>query len=123
MIDWGEYEHFTKKEFDCKETGENGMKQAFLDRLQALRHEYNKPMIITSGYRSPNHSLEARKSSPGPHTTGMAADIRVGPGEDVHTLLELAFRYGFTGIGVSQREGRPRFVHLDTVNRKAVWGY
>lgn len=122
-MNWDDYDHFSKSEFDCQETGENEMKPAFVDRLQALRYEYNRPMIITSGYRSPRHSIEAAKDKPGAHASGRACDIRVGPGQDVHDLVALAIRFGFTGIGISQREGRPRFVHLDTLDRKAIWSY
>jgi len=122
-INWGDYDHFSKSEFDCRETGENAMRPAFVDKLQALRYEYGRPMIITSGYRSPRHSIESAKPQPGAHASGQACDIRVGPGEDVHDLVTLAVRFGFTGIGISQRAGQPRFVHLDTLNRKAIWSY
>src|SRR5690625_5940358 len=60
-INWGDYDHFSKSEFDCRETGENAMRPAFVDKLQALRYEYGRPMIITSGYRSPRHSIESAK--------------------------------------------------------------
>lgn len=122
-INWDDYDHFSKQEFDCQQTGENEMRSAFLDKLQALRYEYDRPMIITSGYRSPKHSIEVAKPKPGAHSTGQACDIRVGPGEDVHDLVSLALRFGFTGIGISQRPGQPRFIHLDTINRKAIWSY
>lgn len=123
MINWSDYPNFTPGEFVCKETGEFGIRPQFLRKLQALRTEYGRPMAVTSGYRSPKHSIEEAKTVPGPHSTGLAADIRVGPGEDVHELVRLAYLHGFNGIGVSQRAGRPRFVHLDIVDRKAVWSY
>lgn len=122
-INWDDYQNFSKSEFDCQETGENRMKPGFMDKLQELRNLYGKPIIITSGYRSPKHSIEASKDKPGPHSTGLACDIAVGPGEDVHELLDLAFTLRFAGIGVSQRNARPRFVHLDLCERKAVWSY
>lgn len=122
-IDWSKYPSFTKKEFDCRESGENKMNSVFMDKLQELRNLYGKPIIITSGYRSQKHSIEAAKGAPGPHTTGLACDISVGAGQDVYELLDLAFTLRFTGIGVSQRNARPRFVHLDLCPRKAVWSY
>jgi zinc D-Ala-D-Ala carboxypeptidase len=36
--------------------------------LNAVRMEYGKPMVVTSGYRCPNHPIEAKKSKPGEHT-------------------------------------------------------
>lgn len=123
MINWNDYPNFVKVEFDCQETGENEIQARFMDRLQLLRTEWGRPMTITSGYRSPQHRLEARKPSPGPHSTGLACDIAVGPGVDVYELVRLAYRFGFSGIGVSQRVGAPRFVHLDMCERRAVWSY
>jgi zinc D-Ala-D-Ala carboxypeptidase len=123
IIDWGKYPNFSKSEFDCKETSENEMKPDFLEKIQQLREIYGKPMVITSGYRSPRHSIEARKAQPWPHSSGRACDIRVGPGHDAYDLVRIAFKLGFTGIGISQKNGLARFVHLDMVPRKAIWSY
>jgi len=120
---WSDYPNFTKAEFDCKETGQNKMRAAFMDKLQALRYEFDKPMKITSGYRSEKHSIEAKKAAPGAHCSGQACDIGIGPGDDVYELVRLAIRFGFTGIGISQKAGAPRFVHLDTLPRRAIWSY
>lgn len=121
--DWTQYPNFSKQEFDCKETGENDMQPEFMRLLQSLRTAYGKPMSINSGYRSPRHSIEASKNKPGAHASGMACDVAAGPGVDVYRLIQLAIMLGFTGIGVSQKNGLPRFVHLDTLPRHAVWSY
>jgi zinc D-Ala-D-Ala carboxypeptidase len=123
VTDWTKYPNFSSHEFACKETGECAMHSSFMDKLQSLRKAYGKPMRITSGYRSPRHSIEVAKPTPGAHAEGRACDIAVGPGMDVHRLVELAIRDGFTGIGISQRSGQPRFVHLDTLERIAMWSY
>lgn len=122
MINWELYPNFSKDEFTCKHTGICEMKPEFLDKIQKLRLAYGKPMPVTSGYRHPTHPLEAAKARPGVHSHGIAADIRVGPGEDVWDLMYLAMSHGFTGIGLSQREGRPRFLHID-IGPKRAWGY
>lgn len=122
-IDWTNYPNFAESELACKHTGKTGVTSGFMDKLQALRTAYGKPMKINSGFRHPTHPLEARKSTPGAHASGQAVDIAVGPGEDAYELVRLALVHGFTGIGVSQRAGQPRFVHLDTLPRKAVWSY
>ena len=121
-IDWSQYPNFKESEFVCKETGEINMDEDFLARLQILREEFGKPMAITSGYRSPRHSIEAKKLSPGPHAHGKACDIAVG-GEAAYELISIALRLGFTGIGVSQKSPNNRFIHLDTMPRSAVWSY
>jgi zinc D-Ala-D-Ala carboxypeptidase len=118
VINWTKYPNFTKEEFDCQETGENEMQARFMEMLQLLRKRYGKPMRITSGYRSPNHSIEKRKSKPGTHAHGIAADIyAVGP--DKYRLVKLAFECGFTGVGVAAN-----FIHLDcSRERCAIWSY
>lgn len=111
--DWSKYANFTSKEFNCKHTGKNLMQESFMDRLQALRSEYGKPMVITSGYRDPKHPKESVKPQPGMHSHGQAADIACEGGQ-AFLIAKLAFKHGFTGIGISQKAGAPRFVHLDT---------
>lgn len=122
---WDKYPNFSKAEFDCQETGENQMKHEFMEKLQELRKEYGKPMVISSGFRSVNHSIEKRKSKGGSHTTGLACDISVR-GSDAFRLVRLAFELGFTGIGINQK-GSGRFVHLDIAKkgflRPNIWSY
>lgn len=124
MIDWSRYQNFSAKEFDCSHCGKNEMQADFLQKLQALRSVYGKPMRITSGYRCPAHPIEAKKAKPGAHASGCACDIGID-GPDAHRLLKLAFAAGFTGIGVQQK-GSGRFIHLDTLEgglRPNVWSY
>jgi zinc D-Ala-D-Ala carboxypeptidase len=121
MTDWSKYPNFSEAEFRCQETGEIDMDEVFLQRLQELRNAFAKPMTVTSGYRSPKHSIEAKKPLPGAHAQGKAVDIRVS-GEDAYQLVGLAMSLGFTGIGVQQK-GASRFIHLDIMPRKAIWSY
>lgn len=121
-INWAKYQNFTKTEFDCKETGENEMQAEFMDKLQALRVRYGKPMRITSGYRSPKHSIEAKKTQPGSHAQGVACDIACS-GYEAYEIVKIAFELGFSGIGISQKASGSRFVHLDIAERISIWGY
>jgi zinc D-Ala-D-Ala carboxypeptidase len=125
MIDYGRYPNFSAKEFACQHCGADGIQEPLVAKLQALRSEYNQPMRITSGYRCPQHPVESKKSSPGAHALGLAADIGV-EGAAAHRLLELAFKHGFNGIGVQQK-GTGRFIHLDIATtelpRPTVWSY
>lgn len=123
-IDWTQYPNFSADEFRCKETGALKVDEEFLARLQALRDDFGKPMIITSGYRAPEHSIERKKPQPGRHTHGDAVDIALR-GSEAFDLIATAIRLGFTGIGVSQKDGLARFIHLDTRPhaQRAVWSY
>ena len=125
---WNLYPNFSKEEFDCQQTGENEMQHSFMSKLQALRTAYGKSMLITSGFRSYNHSIEKKKPKKnGAHPTGLAADIGVAR-EDAYKILKLALELGFTGIGISQKGGS-RFIHLDTIEsnpdqpRPTIWSY
>ena len=105
-------ENFSHVELRCKHCGENSMSMAFLDRLQEIREEFGKPMRVNSGYRCPVH--DAALGGKGPHQTGHAIDIGVS-GSDALDLVELARKFGMTGIGIKQ-SGQPhknRFIHID----------
>ena len=111
--------YFKLEEFNCQETGKNKMDPDFLEKLDELRHQCNFPFTITSGYRDPSHSIEAKKETPGMHTKGIAADIYVSNGVDRYKLLITAFNMGFTGIGVAKS-----FIHVDTrPTQPVVWTY
>jgi len=49
--------NFAFTEMACSETGECAIDEGFMDTLQNLRNELGRPMTITSGYRSPRHSI------------------------------------------------------------------
>ncbi len=111
--------YFDKSEFNCQYTGENEMNPEFLEKLDKLRETCGFPFVITSGYRSPDHPIEAAKDSPGTHTQGIAADIAVSSAARRYTLINYAFQQGFTGIGVASG-----FIHLDIRNTApVVWTY
>lgn len=115
-------------EFDCQHCRANKMDLVFLEQLDELRHMYGKPLVVTSGYRCPEHNAKVSSTGlTGPHTTGRAADLRVDRAEALH-LLKLALALGFTGIGVNQKGGG-RFLHVDNLPnapgqpRPTLWSY
>lgn len=130
VTDWQVYKNFSKKEFACSHCLLAGkeisyMQIDFMDKLQLLRDSLKKPVVVTSGYRCPNHPVEKKKKTPGEHTFGAAADIACS-GELAHEILYHAFIVGFTRIGVKQK-GFGRFIHLgigfDKHKQKTIWSY
>tara|TARA_R110000787_G_scaffold172398_2_gene285029 strand:+ start:708 stop:1061 length:354 start_codon:yes stop_codon:yes gene_type:complete len=115
-----DFKYFKVSDFDCQETGENEMSLDFIGKLDHLRAVLGWPMIVTSGYRSPDHSLERSKpNGGGSHTLGIAADIRVSGGSQRYQIQKQAYACGFTGIGVAKG-----FVHLDCRDSEPVsWVY
>ena len=111
--------YFQIEEFDCQHTGENRMEPEFLDKLDNLRESCGFPFVITSGYRSPNHPIEAKKNVPGTHSQGIAADIKITTPAQRYAIIREAIKLGFSGIGVAGD-----FVHVDTRGSvPVIWTY
>jgi uncharacterized protein YcbK (DUF882 family) len=123
------WEYFSVDELKCKGTDECNMDEGFMERLVTLRHKFNKPMVISSGYRSSSYNQIIGGARNSPHLYGKAVDVLVS-GKAAHKLIGLAIQHGFTGIGVSQRGSHEsRFLHLDTMDnsdihpRPWIWSY
>lgn len=70
--------HFKVREFTCKDDSQ----VVFIDThlvaiLDILRNKIGKPVIITSGYRTPEWNTKCGGAKYSYHMRGMAADIRV----------------------------------------------
>jgi zinc D-Ala-D-Ala carboxypeptidase len=114
-----ELKHFTINEFDCQYSGENEMKDSFLQKIDQLRHLCNFPFVITSGYRSADHPIEAEKDTPGTHAQGIAADIQALSGDQKYILVKNAMLIGFSGIGIADS-----FIHVDIrATTPVIWTY
>ena len=113
------FKYFTLSEFDCQHTGENEMDPEFIEKLDLLRRNCGFPLVITSGYRSPDHPLEAIKEKGGTHTQGIACDIRVRGGVQRSKLVREAIKLGFSGVGVGKS-----FIHVDgRTGPPVMWCY
>ena len=111
--------YFKLSDFDCQETGNNEMSEEFLEKLDELRHKCGFPFIITSGYRDPSHSIEARKAKAGTHARGIASDIRINNGNEAYQIIKHAQSMGFNGIGVAKS-----FIHVDIrKGMPVIWCY
>ena len=75
--------------------------------------------VITSGFRSPTHPIEAKKDVPGTHSQGIAADIKITNSAQRYTIIREALAMGFAGIGVASD-----FIHVDTRGSvPVIWTY
>ena len=104
-----DFKYFKIEDFDCQETGDNEMDVEFIHKLDQLREACGFPFIITSGFRSKDHSIEKRKEKAGTHAQGIAADIKVSGGDQRYKIVEQAIQQGFTGIGIART-----FIHVDS---------
>ncbi len=92
--------------------------QFILDLEKVLGYE----LTITSGFRGPEHPIEAAKKSPGEHSTGLAIDVYCKYPLDFLKLTGEAYKLGCLRVGVS-RKGN--FIHLglDKSRPSSLWTY
>lgn len=104
-------QHFKVQEFACKD----GTQPVFIDSylvsiLDVLRNQVGKPVIITSGYRTPERNKAVGGAKYSYHTRGMAADIRI----EGMTAKEIANKLNKiipNGCGIIVYD---TWVHIDT---------
>jgi uncharacterized protein YcbK (DUF882 family) len=118
------------REWACKGTGRIVVDTDFLDLFEQFRAMFGKPLVITSGYRSPEYNqIVSTTGLAGPHTKARAMDIRIY-GHHAAELEQLAWALGYTGLGRNQKgPHRSRFLHFDNLPnapgqpRPWVWSY
>ena len=123
-------QHFSASELACPcGKCKSGMDENFMLLLEGLRTQLEFALIVTSGYRCPEHNMAVAETGiDGPHTHRRAVDLAIQNGRDAYTLLQRALRIGFTGIGLKQHgeDRNKRIVHLDNLTsppRPNVWTY
>ena len=116
---------FTVREFRCRDGSDAIMiDQPLVVLLQAIREHFNKPITITSGYRTGTHNTAVGGSKSSQHLLGKAADIQVAD-----TTVEAVAAYAeslmpdWGGVGrYPVKAGRAKgWVHVDTRAKKSRW--
>ena len=114
--------HFSRSEFACKCCGQViTISPALLEVLEDIREFSGIPIIITSGYRCPEHNAASGGKPNSAHLTGEAADFWVSGDLDRFKFLEAAFTYGAGRIGIGSD-----FIHVDvshTLPQQVCWLY
>lgn len=109
--------YFKPEEFRCKDGSthpeyEGGVHPGLLLVLDDIREKFGKPILVNSGYRSPEHNRRVGGAPRSYHVRGMAADIRPRHGKDFEAELRrlkiIANRRCKGGVGFY-----PSFVHVD----------
>ena len=104
--------NFSPIELACRGTGRLKIHVPTLRRLQTLRASVGRPMIVTSGYRSPEHNRAVRGARNSQHVEGRAFDIRM-ENHCPNRFESKARQAGFTGFGFYP-QARNNFMHVDT---------
>tara|TARA_R100001443_G_scaffold76768_1_gene84150 strand:+ start:1050 stop:1418 length:369 start_codon:yes stop_codon:yes gene_type:complete len=120
--------YFNYTEFDSPDelgSGKN-MSPKILEMLDIAREKYDKPIKITSGYRTQayNENLKARgykASKNSSHLKGLAVDIHCNNSKDRFELVDILLDVGFNRIGIANT-----FIHADIDEDKPthlIWTY
>lgn len=113
--------HFEAHEFRCKDNSRViVLNKALLDLLELIRLHYNRPLTISSGYRTVQYNSQLKNSSPkSQHTLGNAADISV-KGVSAQTLYNWINNSYPNSLGLGLYD---TFVHVDVREGKSRWDY
>lgn len=93
------------------------IKMELYDKLNEIRQAFGKPILVNSGYRSPEHNRRVGGAENSYHVQGLAADIRPKSKKDLPRLQELCDRLN-PGGGVGFYK---TFVHIDCRGYRARW--
>ncbi len=120
--------YFNYTEFDSPDELGSGkqMSEKILDMLDLAREKFDKPIKITSGFRTEayNKDLKARgykASSKSSHLKGLAVDIHCNNSKDRFELVDILLDVGFNRIGIANT-----FIHADIDEDKpshVIWTY
>lgn len=125
--------HFNLREFQCKGNnccaGAVKVDSELLEKLEQLRVRLGKSLILSCGYRCPQHNEKVGGTPNSFHTQGIAADVRTtNLGMSPLEVARIARDIGFTGVGVYDGYHNKRgFIHVDVRPRPegariAMWG-
>lgn len=122
--------YFKYEEFDSPDVQGSGqlISKDLLDKLDKVREDFGKPIIVTSGYRTIRHNAKVGGKNPdkngyggSSHLHGLAADISCKNSSDRFKLVQILLKVGFKRIGIGSS-----FIHIDIDTDKAqnlIWTY
>ncbi len=112
--------HFKVSEFACKDGSDAILiSEELVSLLEQIRTHFEKPIVITSGYRTAAHDKRVGGSGAGYHVKGMAADFvirNLSPAVIALFAQKLLGDKGGVECGCYELGG---YVHIDT--RPSKW--
>lgn len=112
-FEWS-WPNFKPVELACKGSKSLLICYEAMDKLQRLRIAWGRPMIVVSGYRSPEHNEAVKGAKASEHMNGTAFDIAMPIKMQDEFVVE-AKKAGFTGIGYYNN-----WVHID-IGKPRTW--
>lgn len=104
-------EHFKVKEFACNDGSDKILISSYIvKKLEQIRTYFNKPIHITSAYRTASYNKKVGGVYNSYHTKGQAIDFYIS-GENVKDIAKTAQKFKLYGIGCYTKD---KFVHIDS---------
>lgn len=121
-------QYFELSEFDGKDANGNripgtggNMRASTLVKCDALREAYGKPLVVASGYRTPERNAHVGGVKNSSHLLGYAVDFANISNEELVKFLDAAWDAGFRRFGIMATS-----VHVDDdpgKSRPTIWTY
>tara|TARA_A100001015_G_scaffold300588_1_gene386208 strand:+ start:4045 stop:4500 length:456 start_codon:yes stop_codon:yes gene_type:complete len=113
-------DHFSKRDFTCKESGKLKISLGLVGALELIRSKANQRINIIKGYESLEAAEKKGKAKRNHHTTGIAADITIDNFTATETFKLATEIPEIMGIGLNLEEN---YVHVDTrkAKERSLW--
>ena len=94
-----------------------------LQNLQVIRDHFQRPIVIISGYRSPERNAAVGGADKSQHLEAKAADIKIAgvPTEEIYNRIDKLISQGKIKQGGLGKYIKSGFVHYDVRGTKARW--
>ena len=104
-------DHFSKRDFTCKESKKFKISLGLVGALEELRSMLKKRIEIIKGYECPEVAEKKGKLKKNYHTMGLAADIKIEGMSPTELYLAAEKIDAFHGLGLNLDDS---YIHVDT---------
>lgn len=101
------------------------LEQLITGCLDPIRRIYGKPIIVSSGYRSPELNAAVGGVANSQHTKGEAADLVPASGGSLAGIFRAAVQFGNYDQLIIEQSGRSKWVHVSYTStpRRRILAY
>ncbi len=122
---WMTIKHFTYREFVSPDTGEENMDYRMVHFLDIMRQILGFPLVITSGYRTPEYNAKIGGVADSAHLRGLAVDIKCVSSFTRWKIVNFVMNW-YNGVEVRRAGIGDTFLHIDidsSLPNPVMWTY